>query len=87
MSEIFEKFKEFWAEAEKQLDKNIKSLRSDRGNKYLSSNCDKYLLDNVILSKLSISGMPHQNGVGKKRNRTLLDMVKSMTSYFDLPKF
>ena len=29
--EAFEKFKEFWIETEKQLDKNLKSLRSDRG--------------------------------------------------------
>ena len=87
MSEIFEKFKEFWAEAEKRLDKKIKLLQLDLGGKYLSNDYDNYLLDNGILSQLSISGMPHQNGVAKKRNRTLLDMVKSMTSYFDLPKF
>ena len=30
-SEVFKKFKEFWDKMEKQLDKNIKSLRSDRG--------------------------------------------------------
>ena len=38
---IFEKFKEFWIEAEKQLDKNIKSLWSDRGKKYLSGDFNK----------------------------------------------
>lgn len=34
-SKAFEKFKEFRAEAEKQLDKSIKALRSNRGGKYL----------------------------------------------------
>jgi len=36
-SEAFEKFKEFRAEAEKQLGKSIKTLRSDRGGEYLSA--------------------------------------------------
>ena len=62
-SKVFKKCKEFWAEVEKQLDNNIKSFRSDRGGEYLSSDFDKYLLDNGILSQLSILGMPRQNGV------------------------
>jgi hypothetical protein len=32
--EAFEKFKEFQAEAEKQLGKHIKALLSDRGGEY-----------------------------------------------------
>ena len=30
-------------------------------------------------------GTPHRNGVSKRRNRTLLDMVRSMMSLADLP--
>ena len=87
MSEEFEKFKEFWVKAEKQLDKNIKSIRSDRGGKYLSRDFNKYLLDNEILSQLSILRMPQQNGVAKRKKQTLLDIVRSMMSYSDIPKF
>ena len=75
-SETFEKFKEFRAEVKKQLDKNIKSLWSDRGGEYLSSDFDNYLLDNGILSQLSVPGMPQQNSVAKRRNRTLLDEIE-----------
>jgi hypothetical protein len=32
--EVVDKFKEFWAEAKKQLGKHIKALRSDRGGEY-----------------------------------------------------
>ena len=49
-SEVFKKFKKIWVEAEKQLDKNIKLLRSNRGGEYLSGDFDKFLLDNGILS-------------------------------------
>ena len=49
--------KKIWTESEKQLDKNIKSLRLDQGGEYLSGDFNKYLLDNGILSQLLASGM------------------------------
>ena len=55
--EAFKKFKKFLTEAEKQLDKNIKLFWSDRGDEYLSSDFDKYLLDNGILSQLLAPSM------------------------------
>ena len=39
---------------------------------------------NDILSQWTPSPTPQLNGVSKKRNRTLLDMVRSMMSYTDL---
>ncbi|RVX02180.1 Retrovirus-related Pol polyprotein from transposon TNT 1-94 [Vitis vinifera] len=35
--------------------------------------------------KLSAPGMPQQNGVAERRNMTLMEMVRSMMSYSDLP--
>jgi hypothetical protein len=32
-----------------------------------------------------MSGDPQQNGVAERRNRIMMDMVKSMLSYFTLP--
>ena len=32
-------------------------------------------------------GSPDQNGVAERRNRTLVDMVRSMLSYSNLPNF
>ena len=84
-SEAFEKFKEFRAEAEKQLGKSIKTLRSDRGGEYLSADFMGYLSENGIISQLSAPGMPQQNGVAERRNQTLLDMIRSMMSFSRLP--
>ena len=84
-SEAFEKFKEFRAEAEKQLSKSIKTLRSDRGGEYLVYEFKDYLIENGILSQLTAPGTPQQNGVAERRNRTLLDMMRSMMSYSSLP--
>ena len=44
-SETFGKFKEFMVEAEKQLSKSLKTLRSDRGGKYLDTEFKDHLLE------------------------------------------
>ena len=47
----FQKFKEFRYEVEKQTDKPVKVLRSDRRGEYLSRKFLKYLKDNGIVSQ------------------------------------
>ncbi|KAK1591530.1 hypothetical protein Q3G72_009150 [Acer saccharum] len=84
-SDAFDMFKAFKAEVENQLEKHIKILRSDRGGEYLSGEFQQYLIDNGIVSQFSAPGTPQQNGVAERRNRTLLDMVRSMLSYSTLP--
>lgn len=84
-SESFEKFKEFQNEVENQLDKTIKALRSDRGGEYLSQEFRDHLKDCGIISQLTPPGTPQLNGVSERRNRTLLDMVRSMMSHATLP--
>ena len=84
-SDAFDMFKAFKAEVENQLEKHIKILRSDRGGEYLSGEFQQYLIDNGIISQFSAPGTPQQNGVAERRNRTLLDMVRSMLSYSTLP--
>ena len=37
------------------------------------------------VSQLTPPGTPHRNGVSERRNRTLLDMVRSMMSLTDFP--
>ena len=49
-SETFEKFKDFKAEAEKQLGKEIKILRSDRGGEYLDTGFTNFLKECGIVS-------------------------------------
>ena len=83
-SEAFEKFKEFRAEVENKLGKHIKVIRSDRDGKYLLRNFKDYLIQNGIVSQLTALGTPQQNGVAGRRNRTLLEMVRSMISYSTL---
>ncbi|KAK8656739.1 hypothetical protein V6N13_098677 [Hibiscus sabdariffa] len=84
-SEALEKFKEFRNEVHNQHGKSIKALRSDRGGEYLSHEFDELLKECGIVSQLTPPGTPQWNGVSERRNRTLLDMVRSMMSHSDLP--
>jgi len=84
-SESFTLFKEFQNEVENQLGKKIKMLRFDRGGEYLSLEFDNHLKECGILSQLTPLGMPQWNGVSERRNRTLLDMVRSMMRHAELP--
>jgi transposase InsO family protein len=84
-SEAFERFKEFRDEAEKQLGKYIKALRSNRGGEYFLGDFIDHLSEAWILSQLIESRTPQQNGVAERRNITLLEMVRTMMSYGTLP--
>ena len=84
-SEAFEKFKEFKVEVKNQLRKHIKAIRSNRGGEYLLGDFKDYLTENGIVSQLTAPRTPQQNGVAERKNRNLLDMVRSMMSYSTLP--
>ncbi|KAL0394325.1 UNVERIFIED_CONTAM: hypothetical protein Slati_4398700 [Sesamum latifolium] len=86
-SEAFGRFKEYRLEVENQTNCKIKALQSDRGGEYLSGDFIDYLKENGILSQWTPPGTPQLNGVAERRNRTLLDMVRSMMSFKELPPF
>ncbi|KAG8490844.1 hypothetical protein CXB51_014047 [Gossypium anomalum] len=56
-----------------------------RYGEYLSLEFDDLLKECEIVSQLTPPGTPQWNGVSERRNRTLLDMVRSMMSHADLP--
>ena len=81
-------------EVERQLDKKVKIIRSDRGGEYYgkydeSGQCPgpfaKFLEKHGICAQYTMPGTPHQNGVAERRNRTLMEMVRSMMSHSSLP--
>nr|GFA79676.1 retrotransposon protein, putative, Ty1-copia subclass [Tanacetum cinerariifolium] len=76
--EVFETFKVFKNEVENQLGKTIKALRSDQGGEYISQEFKDYLKACGIVQQLTPPYTPQHDGVSKRRNRTFLDMVRSM---------
>ncbi|GJS71648.1 retrotransposon protein, putative, ty1-copia subclass [Tanacetum coccineum] len=84
--EVFETFKVFQKEVENQLGKTIKSLRSDRGGEYMSQEFLDHLKEHGIIAHRTPPYTSQHNGVSERRNKTLLDMVRSMMSQTTLPK-
>jgi len=93
-TEALDKFKIFKAEVENQHNLKIKIVRSDRGGEYYGRHTPygqvpgpfaKFLQEHGIVAQYSTPGEPQQNGVAERRNRTLMDMVRSMISYSTLP--
>uniref|UniRef100_A0A2N9GH76 Integrase catalytic domain-containing protein n=1 Tax=Fagus sylvatica TaxID=28930 RepID=A0A2N9GH76_FAGSY len=83
--EALDCFKRFVAEVENQHEKSLKALRTDRGREYLSDQFKDLCEEKGIRRQLTISNTPQQNGVAERRNRTLLDMVRSMMAQANLP--
>jgi transposase InsO family protein len=70
---------------ENQLDKSIKTLRNDRGREYLSEQFKRLCDEKGIKRPLTTPSTPQQNGMAERRNRTLLEMVRSMMTQANLP--
>nr|GFC06653.1 retrovirus-related Pol polyprotein from transposon TNT 1-94 [Tanacetum cinerariifolium] len=71
---------------EKEKGLKIKSMRSDRGGEFLSKEFNKFCKDNGIRRFLTAPYSPQQNGVVKRKNRTILNMVRSMLKSKKTPK-
>ncbi|KAL0456393.1 UNVERIFIED_CONTAM: Copia protein [Sesamum latifolium] len=84
-SEALDCFKRFLAEVENQREVNLKVFRTDRGREYLSEQFKQICEDKGIIRQLTIPYTPQQNGVAERRNRTLLEMARSMMAQANLP--
>jgi len=87
--EALDAFKIFKAEVEKQCGKQIKIVRSDRGGEFYGKYTEngqapgpfaKFLQEHGIVAQYTMPGSPNQNGVAERKNRTFMDMVRSMLS-------
>ncbi|KAJ8627717.1 hypothetical protein MRB53_021024 [Persea americana] len=84
----------FITEVERQLDRKVKIIRSDRGGKFYGRYDEtgqhpepfaKLLQKLGIVAQYTTPGSPWQNGVAERRNRTYMKMVRSMMSHANLP--
>ncbi|KAI5323714.1 hypothetical protein L3X38_032786 [Prunus dulcis] len=84
-SNAFECFKKFKAMIELQSGYKVKSLRSDRGGEFMSNEFHEYYSEVGILRQLTVAYSPQQNGVAERKNRTVIEMAKSMLHEKGLP--
>jgi transposase InsO family protein len=85
IDKVFSKFKEFKALIENLSERNINILRSYNGGEYTSKYFANFCKDVGIKRDLTMPYNPRQNGVEERKNRTIMEAVKTMIHYQDLP--
>ena len=85
-SEAFDSFKRFKALVEKESGYVIKALRTYRGGEFTSNELNKYCEEHGIRRPLTIPRTPQQNDVAERKNKTILNMARSMLKNKKLPK-
>jgi transposase InsO family protein len=83
--EVFSKFKDFKALIENLSERKIKILRSDNGGEYTSKEFVSFCGDVRIKRELTTPYNPQQNGVAERKNRKIMEAVKTMIHDQDLP--
>jgi transposase InsO family protein len=73
-----ETLKGFLRRAQNEFDLRIKKIRSENGTKFKNSQIESFLEEEGIKHEFSSPYTPQQNGVVERKNRTLLDMARTM---------
>jgi transposase InsO family protein len=63
----------------------MKKIRSDNGTKFKNSQIEGFLEEEGIKHEFSSPYTPQQNGVVERKNRTLLDMARTMLHEYKTP--
>ena len=64
----------------------IRCLHTDRGGEFMSLEFNNFCRVNGISRQITTAFTPQQNGVAERRNRTIMNMVKSMLLKKQIPK-
>lgn len=84
--EAFEVLKIFKNLVEKETVACICCLRTDRGGEFTSSVFNQFCEEHGIKRQLTAAYTPQQNGVAKRRNRTIMNMVRCLLTEKNMPK-
>ena len=84
-SETFENFKKFKTFADNQSGKKLKVLRTDRSGELLSNELIAFYDENGIHRQLRAPYTPQLNGVAERKNRTVVEMARSLLKAQGLP--
>jgi hypothetical protein len=64
----------------------LKVIHSDNGTEFRNASFDEFCLEHGIDQQLSAPRIPQQNGVVKQKNRTLLEMARTMLDEHRIPR-
>jgi hypothetical protein len=84
-SQTQETLKGFLRQAQNEFGLRIKKIRNDNGTELKNSQIIGFLEDEGIKHEFSTPYTPQQNGVLERKNRTLLEMARTMLDEYKTP--
>eukprot|EP00253_Pinus_taeda_P031654 PITA_31654 len=77
-SKVFDRFKEFKALVQNQIEKKIKVLRTDNGGEFCSKEFEEFCRKCGIAQQKTTPYTPQQNGVAERMNKNVDGRARSM---------
>ncbi|CAI7813006.1 unnamed protein product [Closterium sp. NIES-54] len=87
-SDVAETVKTDWLPmVERQQDRLVKAIRTDRGGEFLSKEFGLWLKKNGIKHSLTMPYSPAMNGIAERANRTITETVRGLFTKAGLPDY
>lgn len=85
--QVFDVFRDLKARVENQTGNKIKIPRINNGGEYTSNEFKDFCREAKIKKEVIVPYKPQQNGVAKRKNKTIMEATKSMIHDQKLPMF
>ena len=83
-SDVFATFKSFVKGIHNEFETTIKRVRSDNSSEFRNTRIDELCDEFGIRHQFSTKYTPQSNGLVERKNRTLIDMARSMLSEYNV---
>ncbi|KAM0832404.1 hypothetical protein ACQ4PT_064926 [Festuca glaucescens] len=83
--ETYREFIIFAKKAQRMYESEIKAIRTDNGTEFKNYTMQDFVDDEGIKHEFSAPYTPQQNGVVERKNRTIIEMARTMLSEFNSP--
>jgi transposase InsO family protein len=81
-SETQEVLNKFLRRAQNKFDTKVKKIRSGNDTEFKNTQVEDFLNEEGIKHEFSAPYTPQQNGVAKRKNRTLIEMARTMLNEY-----
>jgi transposase InsO family protein len=78
--------KRFLRRAQNEFELKVKKIRSNNGSEFKNLQVEEFLEEEGIKHEFSAPYTPQQNGVVERKNRTLIDMARTMLGEYKTPE-
>jgi transposase InsO family protein len=85
-NEVFEHFRSLALRLNNEHPNFLKAIRSDNGTEFRNTSFDEFCLEHGIDQQFSAPRISQQNGVVEQKNRTLVEMARTMLDEHRTPR-